>query len=771
MPRGLQGLPAPGASMDPVDIEAASPTEANSGKDMGSTRPEASWLVRQASHASEIAARQIKLFYGIRQGDVFMALISIWMIIIICLLGSRHSDTDLVSSQADLLRRDVPLTQLNNFWEICRAGSFPLIFTTLLWWVPIVEEITRIVESVDLDNHDAHRDMVKAAKKWSKHDIVAAILLHVTADIIWLGAVTQGYTYTDGTLKFGIFGALFFPVSQIIPSRALRISLVRREGVEIMAYVNSKLRFRVLLLYCIAVISLGYVWVTVINSPPFASSITEGDSPSDAPCGIARNATYVKELCVIDGGAQVPPFLICDDGGFHEYISAEAACVAAEQYFSTSSMSFAFLITWVCFHCFLFWRSFTDADEGVSLKLPRTRVMADAAFIITGGIGLPLALGTAFGPATLLRNNYIASGFFGNALGAFVIGGFVVAGILRTAEVIARAVGGLTAGTELTTRNNRGKTTTIKKELELFMGPNTVAASGTQKAGFLSMCDTLKFFCNSWCPRTLVDRVSTNKPLSDMDDIRENLRRDLSNTTRAEKFAHASPKDLVLGKPKDAALGIDYYMRVGTSFASAALGYSGQFGSVMNRLLPTCPLTHCTVPSLEDGVRAISREIAKYGTDDDRENLHYILHEEAGTNPKVFDNGGLKRDCDKQGNVMFEREGKFFADFVKEAQTRTMGEDGRPSPVFEAHVLGMRLYTTSVRGPESNRDFRWRAFDPWLQTLGRPSRASTFRCVTGPRLPLPTRCRSQFTTSSMAPVSCAPPPNRTTWARSTSTAA
>jgi hypothetical protein len=90
-------------------------------------------------------------------------------------------------------------------------------------------------------------------------------------------------------------------------------------------------------------------------------------------------------------------------------------------------------------------------------------------------------------------------------------------------------------------------------------------------------------------------------------------------------------------------------------------------------------------------------EIETRGTDEDRENLHYVLHEEAGTNPKVFDNGGLKRDCDDKGNVLPQRKGTRLADFVRVAKSYTAGDDGRPSPVHTPHVLGLRLYTTSVR--------------------------------------------------------------------------
>ena len=131
-----------------------------------------------------------------------------------------------------------------------------------------------------------------------------------------------------------------------------------------------------------------------------------------------------------------------------------------------------------------------------------------------------------------------------------------------------------------------------------------------------------------------------------------------------------------MGRAKDAALGIRHYMRVGNSFS---------------------------MPSDAGGVQKIVAEIEYSGHDEDRENLHYILYETAGSSPKVFDNGGLKRDCDQHGHVLPGRirsdgSGKTFSDFVREAQLRTAAEAGLPetSPLHEAQVLGLRLYTTST---------------------------------------------------------------------------
>ena len=86
------------------------------------------------------------------------------------------------------------------------------------------------------------------------------------------------------------------------------------------------------------------------------------------------------------------------------------------------------------------------------------------------------------------------------------------------------------------------------------------------------------------------------------------------------------------------------------------------------------------MPSIADGVDAIKREIETSGTDEDKDNLDYILNRPAGSSVNTFQHtGGLKRDCDdgngrpEEGNVLPTRQrhdgtGKLFKDFVDEAR-------------------------------------------------------------------------------------------------------
>ena len=89
---------------------------------------------------------------------------------------------------------------------------------------------------------------------------------------------------------------------------------------------------------------------------------------------------------------------------------------------------------------------------------------------------------------------------------------------------------------------------------------------------------------------------------------------------------------------------------------------------------------------LARGTRAIEEEFASGGTDDDKENLDYVLHQRAGTSGKEFDNG--VRDEGRCGETL--------ADFMQHPSTIK-------AELREAHVVALRVYTTaafrSLNGP------------------------------------------------------------------------
>lgn len=81
------------------------------------------------------------------------------------------------------------------------------------------------------------------------------------------------------------------------------------------------------------------------------------------------------------------------------------------------------------------------------------------------------------------------------------------------------------------------------------------------------------------------------------------------------------------------------------------------------------------------GVRAIEDEVAANGTPADQENLRYVLHEPAGSSDVIFPNSAFPRDHGRAGERLF--------DFVAMDEART-------AQLSPAHVVALRLYTTSV---------------------------------------------------------------------------
>lgn len=133
------------------------------------------------------------------------------------------------------------------------------------------------------------------------------------------------------------------------------------------------------------------------------------------------------------------------------------------------------------------------------------------------------------------------------------------------------------------------------------------------------------------------------------------------------KFA-ASPQDLVTGKPVDAPLGIEHFMRVRLDFA---------------------------MPTVSLGIEAICAEVEAHGSAVDKECLNYVLRERAGSSSEVFSNGNLKRDCTSDGAIHPLRlnadgRGKSFEDFCSDPRAATIAMLAPP------HVLALRLYTTAA---------------------------------------------------------------------------
>ena len=130
------------------------------------------------------------------------------------------------------------------------------------------------------------------------------------------------------------------------------------------------------------------------------------------------------------------------------------------------------------------------------------------------------------------------------------------------------------------------------------------------------------------------------------------------------------PRCLRFGEPVDNVFGIEHFMHVAEEAVMAGM---------------------------IEGVRAIEREVEAHGTEGDKECLHYLLHEEAGSSTKTFQHG-LMRDRGANGEELSERQvddgqggkrGMRLADFVAHPFSRT-------AKLREAHVLALRLYSTAA---------------------------------------------------------------------------
>jgi hypothetical protein len=151
-----------------------------------------------------------------------------------------------------------------------------------------------------------------------------------------------------------------------------------------------------------------------------------------------------------------------------------------------------------------------------------------------------------------------------------------------------------------------------------------------------------------------------------MFDVADELGGKFSSLRDVDGGVRFESKDLIFGRPEQAALGVEHYMCVDDN-------------KLRKRML--------------DGVQAIRDEVRVNGSDDgvDEECLEYVLYQEAGSSGKTFGNSPFPRDCDENG-VRDSRKnadgtGMRLADFVAHP-------NAKKCKLNEAHVAALRLYTT-----------------------------------------------------------------------------
>ena len=156
------------------------------------------------------------------------------------------------------------------------------------------------------------------------------------------------------------------------------------------------------------------------------------------------------------------------------------------------------------------------------------------------------------------------------------------------------------------------------------------------------------------------------------------------------------------------------------------------------------------------GLEAIREEVARNGTEADKECLAYVLDMEAGSSDKAFQ-GGLKRDCDKDGCVLPSRltaegRGMRLSDFVAH-------EDAVLAGLREAHVAALRFYTTAAFATINNGLRDQETSDPFpaaptadIHRSNTSSEFSPLRLATGRGGRI--RCRSRWRSSKRPSAFC-----------------
>ena len=137
-------------------------------------------------------------------------------------------------------------------------------------------------------------------------------------------------------------------------------------------------------------------------------------------------------------------------------------------------------------------------------------------------------------------------------------------------------------------------------------------------------------------------------------------------------------------------------MRTG-QLADAALGIAVAMG-----------VEPFAMPPMDECIEAVRTEFDRAGTSVDRECMHYVLEERAGSSELVFFNTGLRRDCSADGEVLLERltaEGRALRQRGEAAPAAQYGmrlndfvvhDSSRKAQLHVAEVLVLRLYTTAA---------------------------------------------------------------------------
>ena len=551
---------------------------------------------------------------------------------------ASRASADGMFSAPGFLRQGVAAVDLGGFWHVAFMGGLPFLASLFLYStfirLGVLIEFLDKSRAGDKPNYiDAkrHQALVEAGTPNTIREVVQMFLIAACGMICTSQYTTRLRFFVWApplpSLLFDLLLYVFFataiPVA-LVCLRFVRRGLLKEQGgnaLETCTYIQTLM----LGLVCLSASLLSYLTLLVSGSPPFTTAMLEQHNP----CALAANASVLDALeCVPSTSVHdAPGTLTCASSGasdfFGDYLTAVGACTAARSYVPVTCRAYSCFLLWLNL-AILAVASMAKAGLAAGRRSRRFPLLSWAAFnMLYGLVGLlaPLYMSMLVVSDDILRTSWISqvvSRVYALVINLVLLSGAV---LLISAEAIMARFDPLLTGGDLDIALPNGERRRVREELVRLLG------------------DAFKV------------EVRTGGGFSD-----------------ASRFS-GEPSDLILGKPAEAALGINHYMRV--DVASFAM------------------------PPYARGVAAIAAEIEASGTPEDRECLDYVLNQRAGESELVFPNGNRKRDCDGQGNLLTSRlepvsgRGMAFADFVQHPHSRI-------ARLQEPHVLALRLYTTAA---------------------------------------------------------------------------
>ena len=401
----------------------------------------------------------------------------------------------------------VPLVDTFNFWMVSLMGAIP-VFVSLFAFFAVVRGFETIVHAVStevgLDSAEAHNMLVKKGSTVSKLDVVSGALLVTCSVINFAGVLPRHFLYLFGLPQWVLYTA------------------VALFNLIFLFYIPFVLRdFRAALLHREGPNILHYIegarlkfgfglGLSMICFVYVAFMMT-------------TSPPFTEAILTTIGDDATVPCAIAHNASYvathyRSYASATAACAAAQQYFLTIAKVYSALGTWLNGFCVVVIFELKHAVGGRETKFPRVQLAATLLLFITVMILTPVYISIMMLDRPDVRGWIM---YFVHSMWATVvnIALFFVLLLMVNVELIYRRFEALLTGNTLQVCSEDGS----KKDL---------------------------------CAE--INRL--------IDAEIEEARRTGEEKAKIETRFTSAPCDLVCGQPKEAALGVNYYMKVSTTF-------------------------------------------------------------------------------------------------------------------------------------------------------------------------------------------------------------